>query len=158
MTLEEFKIETKTLEEFYGKDLNYTQTNIWYDELKNYNADKYKEAIKRICKTSQYRPSLAQVIEEITKIKRSEEAREKVECKLCKGTGYVLYHKQEKGQSYQYACLCNCRNAEGLAYNGMTVTEKEHRQPFYLKSVEEVFGNIPQKEPQKEIEIEQMIF
>ena len=142
MTREEFAIETKTLEEFYGKELNYTQADIWFDELKNYSADKYQEAIKRICKTSQYRPTLVQVTEELNKLRRGQESiREKVPCELCKGTGYIFHNRVENGQVYQYACLCACKNAEGLEYNGMNIADKEHRQPFYIKTAQEIFGD-----------------
>ena len=41
MTLEEFTIETKTLEEFYGKDYNITQRSIWFDELQEYSRERY---------------------------------------------------------------------------------------------------------------------
>lgn len=142
MTREEFVVETKTLEEFYGKELNYTQADIWFDELKGYSADKYKEAIRRICKTSQYRPTLVQVTEELNKLRRSSDGvRENVPCELCKGTGYILHNRIENGQTYQYVCLCVCKNAEGLEYNGMKIADKEHRQPYYIKTAQEVFGD-----------------
>ena len=141
MTLEEFTIKTKTLEDFYGKELNYTQAEIWFDELKNYSADKYYEAIKRICKTSQYKPTLVQVLEEIRKIKVQTSEREKVACNICKGTGYILHDRVIGAHTYKYACLCMCDNANGLEYDGTKIADKEHRQPFYIKTAKEIFGD-----------------
>ena len=155
MTFEEFTIKTKTLEDFYGKELNYTQAEIWFDELKNYPADKYYEAIKRICKTSQYKPALVQVLEEIRKVKVQANEREKIECELCKGTGYMFHNRTENGQTYQYACLCMCKNAEGLEYNGMKIADKEHRQPYYIKTAQEIFGDKLKNKTPMELNVSQ---
>lgn len=141
MTLEEFKIKTKALEDFYGKDLNYVQVDIWFDELKNYSAEKYEKAIRNICKTSQYRPTLVQMLEEIRKVKVQVFDQKKSKCDYCKGTGYIFYKRTINNQVYDYVCLCMCANADGLEYNGMQIADKEHRQPFYVAKAQDVFSD-----------------
>ena len=138
MNLTEFIEKTATLEEFFEKKLNQTQRNIWYDELKNYSADRYERAIDKACKTSQYRPSLGAMIEIIQHVSNNVK-KEQVECKACKGTGYLLYHKIMDGRDYQYACLCNCTNAIGLEYDGTKIADKEHRSNYYIKKGENIF-------------------
>lgn len=146
MNFEEFVIKTKMLEDYYAKTINAYQQRFWYDELKNYDAEKYEKAIKNLCMTSRYMPLLNDVIECIKTIRNANsEEKNKEKCELCKGTGYILYNKVENSRTYQYACLCVCKNAEGLEYNGMTIADKEHRQPYCIKSSQEIFGDKLQK-------------
>ena len=139
MTYEEFVIETKTLEEFYGKDLNPTQREIWFEELKHYTNTRYKDAIRYVCKSSQYKPTLSQVLEAMQYTKSNNEEVEITECKACKGTGYILYKKEINGIMYEYASLCNCKNAQGKDYNGSKISDKEHRSKYYIEKAEKVF-------------------
>jgi hypothetical protein len=141
MTREEFAKNTKTLEEFYQKELNYTQSDIWFDELKNYSAERYQLAIRMACKTSQYKPTLSQMLDLIAKVKPNTQAGEKTKCEFCNGTGYYLYRKIENGYPYEYVCTCICQNAQGLEYDGSKIADKEHRSKFYIKSAREVFGD-----------------
>lgn len=142
MTMEEFNRATDIMEEFYNKKFNDTQIEIWFDELKYYSAEKYEKAVRYLCKTSQYRPTLNAVIEATTKAKLNNNLKQKVECNLCRGTGYYLYKKEIDGQLYDYACLCNCENAEGLEYDGTKIADVEHRSPYYLKRLDEVFADL----------------
>ena len=119
--------------------MNYTQSDIWFDELKNYSADRYLLAIRMACKTSQYKPTLSQMLDLIAKVKPNIQAGEKTKCEFCKGTGYYLYRKIENGYPYEYACLCICQNADGLEYDGSKIADKEHRSKFYIKSAREIF-------------------
>lgn len=139
MNLTEFITKTATLEEFYEKKFNQTQRDIWYDELKSYSADRYEKAIDKDCKTLQYRPSLSAMIEAIQHVSSSTTEKEKVECKACKGTGYILYHKIINGHDCEYASLCNCPNAIGLEYDGAKIAETDRRSKYYLEKVENIF-------------------
>lgn len=139
MTFNEFKIATMDIEQFYEKPLNPTQVQMWYEELKNYDSDKYKSAIRYVCKKSQYRPTLSMILEALKNVKMSNEQREKVECKACGGTGYVLYHKVVDGIDYEYACQCNCQNAIGLDYDGQKVKDERYRSNYYLPKAVDVF-------------------
>ena len=147
MTQEEFIIATKTLEDYFGKDLTYSQRNLWFDKLKYYDVDRYNKAIEFLCMSSRYRPLLNEVIDAVKTCQIKVEEKQKVPCKYCGGTGYFLYKKIENGYPYEYACTCICQNAEGLEYDGTKIADKEHRSPYYIKSAREVFGDrLPSKE------------
>lgn len=139
MTREEFAVNTKTLEEFYNKDFNYTQSNIWYDELKDFSSSRYEKAIKKCCKTLQYKPTLNQMLEIIVTIRENTQTAEKVDCELCHGTGYVIYHKMVNGIDYEFGAQCNCANGKGKDYDGTKIADKERRSKYYLEKVENVF-------------------
>ena len=139
MTLDEFTQKTKVLEDFYDKEYNFAQKQIMFDELKYYNADKYEKAIRIICKSNRYKPTLSEIIDAMQHIHIESEKKESYECKACKGTGYILYHKKINGIDYEYACLCSCENAEGLEYDGSKIADKEHRSNYYLERAENIF-------------------
>ena len=139
MTRQDFAIQTKTLEEFYGKDLNYTQSDIWFEELKMYPPEKYGKAIRTACKTLQYKPTLSQILDIIRTVKAENSDTEKAKCEACHGTGYLIYKKVVNGREYEYGCLCACKNAIGKEYDGTKVADKEHRSQYYLERAENVF-------------------
>lgn len=140
MTIEEFTAKTAVLEEFYDKKLNYTQKQIWYEELKNYSAEKYEKAIRFLCKNSQYRPTLSQMYETILTVKLDDgDIKKRVVCKACKGSGYLIYHKKINDFDYEYASLCNCENARGLEYDGSKIADVERRSSYYLEKAENIF-------------------
>ncbi len=143
MTLEQFVIETKTLEEFYNKDYNQTQRSIWYDELQDYSRERYHKAIVDYCKQNQYRPTLSQILEAIRNAKTNQgEQQERTECEACHGTGYLIYHKIVNGYDYEYACLCACQNAIGKEYDGTKIADKERRSQYYIEKAENVFAGV----------------
>lgn len=140
MTYEEFVIKTRTLEEYFNKEYNDTQRQIMFDELKFYDVTKYENAIRFLCKSNRYRPTLAEILDAMKQnINYSNVEKEKFECEACKGTGYVIYHKKINDYDYEYACLCNCKNAQGLEYDGTKIADKEHRSKFYIDKAEKIF-------------------
>ena len=139
MTLDEFTQKTKILEEFFSKEYNFTQKQLMFEELKCYDADKYEKAIRLICKNNRYKPTLSEIIESMQRTINYNAEKESYDCKACKGTGYILYHKKIDDKDYEYACLCNCQNAAGLEYDGTKIADKEHRSKYYIKKAEEVF-------------------
>lgn len=140
MTFQEFKDATTTLENCYNRKMNEMQSEVWFDELKYYDLQKYKKAIKRICTTNQYFPALSTVLDVLRNTRATVDlTKEKVPCKACKGTGIVPYHKIINGIDYEFACQCNCQNGEGLDYDGTKIADKEHRSPFYLAKAVDVF-------------------
>ena len=150
MTIEEFAIEVKTLEEYYSKDLNSAQKRMWFDKLKHYDKERFAKAIDFLCTTSRYMPLLSEVMDVVRNQKDREEQKEAIPCKLCKGTGYILYKKKIVNSEYDYACLCVCQNAEGKEYDGTKIADKEHRSEYFIKTAQEVFGShIPKPEAKK---------
>lgn len=142
MTYEEFIKKTKLIEDFFDKEYNYAQKEIMYEELKHYSAEKYEKAIHFICKTSRYKPILSEIIEAMQRSTNySNIEREKCECKACKGTGYIIYHKKINDCDYQFVSLCNCKNAEGLEYDGTKIADKEHKSKYYIEKAENIFLN-----------------
>lgn len=140
MTLEEFRSATATLESCYNRKMNETQIRVWFDELKYYDLEKYKKAVKKICTTNQYFPALSIVLDTLRNTRATVDlTKPKVECKACNGTGIVVYHKVIDGITYEYASQCNCQNAEGLDYDGTKIADKEHRSPYYLAKAVDVF-------------------
>lgn len=136
MTRYDFDTITSELEAFYEKALNPTQKQIWFEELHSYDPEKYRQAIRTICKTSQYKPTLSTILETLKKGKVEEPPKEVVPCKACKGTGIVIYRKVINGYPYDYASQCNCQNAIGLDYDGSKCKEKSD---YYLAKAVDVF-------------------
>ena len=146
MTFDDFVTATADLEAFYEKKLNPTQVRMWFDELKYYTAERYKKTIQKLCKSSQYRPTLSNILETIRAVSELGDApKESVPCKACGGTGIVLYKKIVEGREYEFASQCNCKNAIGLDYDGSTIADKENRSDYYLAKATDVF-HVP--EPQ----------
>lgn len=150
MTLAEFYKQIAGIEQFYGKEYNQEQKKVFYEELKGYPLEKFIKAIEQIRKTSRYAPMLNELLEAIKQVKLNQRDEEKVPCEFCKGTGYVRYTKIENGYPYEYFCLCTCKNAEGKEYNGRTISDKEHRSDYYIKTAQEVFGDIKAREKKAE--------
>lgn len=140
MTFEEFRTATSTLENCYNRKMNEKQVEMWFDELKYYQLEKYKKAIRKICTTNQYFPALSIVLDTLRNTKSDVDlTKPKVECKACKGTGFVPYHKIIDGIDYEFVCQCNCQNGVGLDYDGTKIADKEHRSPYYLAKAVDVF-------------------
>ena len=139
MTFSEFRELTADLEQFYEKNLNQTQVQVWYEELRDYSKERYKKAIRKVCKTSQYKPTLSVILEAIRASSGEQVVRESEPCKACGGSGYVMYRQIFEGIEYEYASLCNCKNAIGLEYDGTKIADKDHRSPYYLPKATDIF-------------------
>lgn len=156
MTFDEFMQTSADLENFYEKKLNPTQVRMWFDELKYYTQERYAKAIQKVCRTSQYRPTLSTILDSVKSTQEVETmVKERVPCKACNGTGYIIYRKVIDGYPFEYACQCNCENAIGLDYDGTKVADKEHRSPYYLAKAVDVFcvsESTPSFEPVESLE------
>lgn len=113
MTSSEFQEITNRLCNLYNKELNEIQLDFWYKNLKDYDPITYRRAIGEYAKKNKYMPTISDILSEARCLKTNDKAPvEKVECKACKGSGYVLYFRD----GYEYASLCNCQNAIGKEY------------------------------------------
>lgn len=113
MTSTEFEDITTRLCNLFNKELNETQMNFWFKNLKDKEAVIYRRAIGEYAKKNKYMPTISDILNEIRNLKPLEQPKaEKVECKACRGSGIVIYHKN----GYEYAALCNCKNSIGKEY------------------------------------------
>ena len=142
MTIDEFKHETKRLEELYGKELNETQIGFWFESLKEYTLQQYISGVGAYAKKNKYFPTIADMISSIDYAKRQKFEREREEaeifpCDKCLGTGYRLYKKIFEGREYEYASQCTCKNGDRVAYDG-TKCKGDGKSNYYLRSYRDV--------------------
>jgi hypothetical protein len=141
MTFDEFKRASQRLEDCYGRTLSQPQAQIWFDELKYYTLEKYEKAIRNLCTSYQYFPTLSVMLNAIKNVKADVNLApsEPVPCEACRGSGYLFYKKVIDGIPYDYVCLCSCQNAIGKEYDGTKIADKEHRSNYYIAKAEDVF-------------------
>lgn len=72
MEKKEFINELKLLGNVYGKEISKEQAVTWYMFLQDYDITDFKNAINRLATTSKYLPSLAEIRQEIVKVKTPE--------------------------------------------------------------------------------------
>lgn len=110
-----FLEEIRTLEAFFEKKLSIEQATDWYSELKDFPIEKLRIAIREAKTNCKFMPKLAEFLEFIRQIKLENQEEEKIECKKCNGTGYLIYIKKilngNRIIDYPHACVCNCGNA-----------------------------------------------
>lgn len=116
MEINEFIEATSRVEQYFEKEYSNEQRQIMYEELKNMSLEKYQKAIAICIKTCKFMPKLADILKASTDIDNVnyDKKREYTPCKICGGKGVVRYSKilQETGYEYDYACRCNCKNAD----------------------------------------------
>ena len=111
MNREQFMESTNKLEGLYGKKLNDTQIEFWFEQLSGYDVNKYKRAINEIGKNNKTMPTIADVLAKIKSIRFDEKPTEdyqKVKCEKCNGSGYIKYIRDD----YEYLCTCDCENGK----------------------------------------------
>lgn len=142
MKIEEFMNEVKQLENFYGKDLTDEQKQIWFKELRYLELPRFKYIETQIYKTLKFMPKLADIIEINSSLGYSQVKKdEKIKCKKCNGTGYLIYTKiidNGTGGKYKnvYGAICSCK--QKVKYEGWKITDEEHKTNYYTPYIEEV--------------------
>lgn len=141
MQIDEFINATSRLEKYYDKEYTTEQRKIMFDELQNLSIERYKQLISTLIRKSKFLPKVADFAEvnmETPYMKQDET--QKTECKKCNSTGYLIYTKiikdGNRNLNYQYACLCNCGNAE--KYEGWNTSDKRYRSNYYTPYAEEI--------------------
>ena len=128
MNQAEFVSETSRLERFYDKELNSFQSEVWYKTLNKLPVNRYRKIVNESFKKFKIMPKLADILE----IQRSltfnaPEVKEKVECDICNGTGFVMYKKHFKDGNREYdldyAARCTCANGMSQNKNIPLITE-----------------------------------
>ena len=112
MTQSDFIEATNRIEQYYDKEYTNEQRKIMFEELKQWNIERYKKSIAIVIRNSKFLPKIADIIqasEEIREIQNNEDIKE-VKCDKCNGTGYIEYDKKMYEQIYKYACKSTSEN------------------------------------------------
>lgn len=142
MTQSEFIEATSKIEQYYGKEYTNEQRQIMFKELGDIGIDRFRQLISAIIRKSKFLPKIADFIEaniETPFISQKDDL-QKIECKKCNSTGYLIYTKiikdGDKELKNQYACVCTCGNAR--KYEGWKVSDKRYRSNFYTPLAQEI--------------------
>lgn len=115
MTIAEFAEATSKLEKYYDKAYTTEQAKIMYNTLKEWNIDRYNQAINYCLMNCKFLPKIADLnsfsVNKInTCLKQKFEA---ISCDKCRD-GFIEYYKKfDNGTNiinYRYFCLCTCEN------------------------------------------------
>lgn len=133
MTNTEFIENTSRLERYFEKTYSVEQLKIMFEELKNLNAERYKQIITQLIRTSKFMPKIADIIEmnnNLPKMGRKEN-NDLEDCKLCNNTGYVTYERivenGDKKSKQTYMAVCSCKRQQ--RYTGKN---------YYIPTIEEL--------------------
>ena len=141
MTNGEFIEATSRLEKYYEKEFSIEQQRIMFDELREVSVEKYKKAITYCIRNNKFIPKVSDILNAINEVKTIV-AKEttRIECKKCKGVGYVPYYKKidngGKEIIYQFFAVCDCGNEK--RYDGTTISDIEHKSKFYVPLMNEI--------------------
>lgn len=142
MTQSEFVEATSRLETYYGKDYTTGQFQEMFKELKDMNVERYRQLISAVMRKSKFLPKIADFVEANIEVPFSIQKNDlqKVECKKCNSTGYLIYTKVIKDGDRefknQYASVCDCGNAR--KYEGWKITNKKYRSNYYTPLTQEL--------------------
>lgn len=142
MTQSEFIEATSRIEQYYCKEYTNEQRKIMFKELGDIGIDRFRQLTSAIIRKNKFLPKIADFIEANIELpfSASKENLQKVECKKCNNTGYLIYTKVikdgDRELKNQYACVCDCRNAR--KYEGWKVSDKQYRSNFYTPLVQEL--------------------
>ena len=142
MELSEFIEATSRLENYYGKEYSTEQRRIMHDELKTLPIERYRQLISAVMRKSKFLPKIADFMEANIEepYTGKKEEKQKIECRKCHGTGYLIYTKVIKDGDFErkdtYAAVCTCGNAK--QYKGWEIADKRHKSEFYTPMAEEI--------------------
>ena len=144
MTNGEFIEATTRLENYYGKEYTSEQRKIMFSELGHLDIARYRKLISAVLRKCKYLPRIVDFIEadkeEPYNTDKTEVPKEKIDCPICNGTGYVIYKKKLKDGDreliYDYAAICRCGNAK--QYKGWEIQDTKHRSNYYIPFADEL--------------------
>ena len=141
MEISEFIEATSKLENYYGKEYTVEQRKIMHEELKSLPIERYRQLVSAVMRKSKFLPKIADFMEaNIEEPYKNKQEKEKIYCKKCKGTGYILYTKKIEDGYYErentYASICTCGNA--AQYKGWEIADKDNKSNFYTPMAEEL--------------------
>lgn len=144
MTNVEFVEATENIENFYGKELKEFERKIWFQELKNLDISRYRQVIRQVYIDCKFMPKLADIIDinSTLNFEQKQEHIEKVDCKKCKGNGFITYTKfvQEgyKKLPYLFIAKCDCKNGENYNYDGRKLEDKANKSDYYIPNLQQI--------------------
>ena len=142
MTQSEFIEATSRIEQYYNKEYTNEQRRIMFKELEDINIERYRQLVSTVIRKSKFLPKIADFVEANveTPFSTPKDTLQKIECKKCNSTGYLVYTKiikdGERQFKNQYACVCTCGNVR--KYEGWKVTDKRYRSDFFTPYAQEI--------------------
>ena len=143
MTNGEFIEATSRLEKYYGKEYTNDQRKIMFSELGYLEISRYRKLVSAVLRKCKYLPRIVDFVEadkEEPYGTAEKEDKPKVDCKICGGSGIVLYHRKikdgDRELSYEYAAICRCGNAK--QYKGWEIEDVKHRSNYYTPYIDEL--------------------
>lgn len=134
MKIEEFFEVVQEMENFYGKEMTTEQKKIWYENLKNIGATRFRYIIANLYKTSKFLPKLADIFEMNISIGRTEEEKKEQKnlekCNKCNNTGYIFYKQIINGYQYEFVALCSCGRKR--QYKGWEVNDERKKSKYFI--------------------------
>ena len=117
MTMQEFIDVTDDIVKFYGKDINSYERNIWFEELGQMKADRYKKIVRQCFRSEKYMPKLADILRIKKELPADKDEWIPVKCDKCGSSGYITYYKKDNinNLNYFFACRCFCENGQRLS-------------------------------------------
>lgn len=142
MEINEFVNAIERLEIYYGKEYDKRQLQIMFEELKDIPIVRFKQLVSQSIKRCKFLPKVADFIQlekEVLYIDNKHEEQEKIDCKKCNGTGYIIYTKRvnngDKSFEYSYAAICDCRNSK--QYKGWEI-QGNNKSDYYTPMAKEL--------------------
>lgn len=149
MNKKEFIQYIQELEHFYGQELNDTEREIWFNNLKFMTVERFNYIIAEIYKVNKFMPKLAEILEMHRSIPYVENIQKDVKgyCEKCDDTGYVTYTKLVNNRPYMFMAVCDC--GRHSRYDGTKINDERHRSEYYMPTASEtgleIKGNKPTK-------------
>lgn len=136
MTTQEFLNIKNLLRVYPGCCKDQTDTNAWYETLRNYDYKLIDDAVRRYLQTNKYTPTPAAIIELIPKPTKDDGFKPRFEtlpdgrtvpvisCRRCNDTGLITYYDKE-GRIYGKPCECQAGHSN---YHWGWLTEDEQKE------------------------------
>lgn len=122
----EFFDVTEMMCEFYGKDINLYERNIWFEELGDLRVEMYEQIVRECFRIEKFMPKLADVLRIKKELPNKRESDGMcVECEKCGSMGVITYHKRDcdSGIDYLYGARCVCANGERLGKDILSINK-----------------------------------
>jgi DNA-directed RNA polymerase subunit M/transcription elongation factor TFIIS len=151
MTKKEFTQYIQEIQRYYGYELNETEMNIWYENLKFMTIERFNYIIAEIYKVNKFMPKLSEILDMHRQIPYTQATQQKEvsgHCKKCGDTGYVIYTKIIQNMPYKYTTVCDCGRQN--RYDGRKIADEKHRSDYYIPTVSEIGLDIKDNKPTKQ--------